>query len=149
MKENKDETSRRAYIRLLDERANLADAAESDERDAILYAELIDKGYLRGTAIRDASKGGMTVGAAVTEITLEGRLFLQHLKSEERQESFVGRFKTYWPFFSGLVGVVMGWLLSSWHPFAERQRQLDAIPLQAVKSIPPGVTPAPQATPKP
>ena len=125
MKPTKPETARRAYIRLLSERANLADAADDeDHRDAILYSELIDKGYLRGTAVRDASKGGMTVGAAVTEITLEGRLFLQRLKSEEKQESVIGRFKTNWPLFSGLAGIIVGWLLSSWHPFGQQRQDV-------------------------
>jgi hypothetical protein len=114
---------------------------------------MIDSGYLRGTAIRDASKGGMTVAAAVTEITLEGRLFLQRLKTEEEAASIAGRLKANWPLFSGLVGVIVGWLLSSWHPFAQRgdtkpSAQPQTVATSTPKAIHRAIVPTQPATPK-
>src|SRR5438552_406632 len=93
MRWKRPETARRAYIRLLSERAGIQESAAPEDRDSALYSELIDAGYLRGVPFRDAAKGGMTTGVTVTEITLKGRLFLQQLKSEERRQSFLGRLK--------------------------------------------------------
>ncbi len=103
------ETARRAYIRLLSERAKIQESAAGEERDSVLYSELIDADYLRGVPFRDAAKGGMTTGVTVTEITLKGRLFLQQLKSEERQHSLWGRLKKI-----GLL--VGGYLLGVFSP---------------------------------
>jgi hypothetical protein len=93
MKWKRAESPRQAYIRLLSERAKIQESAAQEERDSVLYSELIDADYLRGVPFRDAAKGGMTTGVTVTEITLKGRLFLQQLKSRERQQSLFGRLK--------------------------------------------------------
>jgi len=109
MRWKRPETARRAYIRLLSERAGIQESAAPEDRDSALYSELIDAGYLRGVPFRDAAKGGMTTGVTVTEITLKGRLFLQQLKSEERRQSLLGRLKK--------VGLLIGgYLLGIFSP---------------------------------
>ena len=111
MRWKRPETARRAYIRLLSERAGIQESAAPEDRDSALYSELIDAGYLRGVPFRDAAKGGMTTGVTVTEITLKGHLFLQQLKSEERRQSFLGRLKK--------VGLLIGgYLLGNFQPGA-------------------------------
>lgn len=99
----KSESHRRAYIRLLRETAEGTALDSDSERDAVLSGELISGGYLEGSVVRDES--GSVVGSNTTGITVSGRLFLQQLQKEERDESKLGRLKKY-----GLIvfGFIMG-----------------------------------------
>ena len=99
----KSETHREAYIRILQETADGTAVGSDSEREAILSGELILGDYLEGSVVRDAN--GCVAGSATTGITVAGRLFLQHLQKEEREESKFGRLKKY-----GLVvfGFIMG-----------------------------------------
>lgn len=93
------ETARAAYIRLLADQCVAADAAK--ERDSVLCGELIDGGYLDGDKLTD--KHGQTLNSALVGITVQGRLFLQELKKQERAESRFGRAKRAGTFIGGFV----------------------------------------------
>ena len=79
----KGETPRQAYIRILQSQAKEPSVLE--EKDLIYAAELVRGKYLRGSAPDD--EDGQPGSVGVTGITLEGRLFLQKLKSDEKDES--------------------------------------------------------------
>ena len=145
------DTARQGYIRLLKERAEALDTQIPKQRRTMMYAELIAEGYLIGATITDQE--GFPNKNRITGITTKGRLFLQELEEQERSRSFTGRLKSGWPQFSGLIGVFIGWLLSSWHPFAQPRdgaaSQQQKASAQTPKATPAPATPAQQTTPKP
>lgn len=103
-------------MRLLSDVSNRTDA--HDELQAM--EDLIDDGLLRGTVPRD----GNGVVDAVTGVlipTLKGRLFLEDQKTYLRSKTFFGRFKSNWPLFSGIIGILVGWSLGLMSPFIQQQ----------------------------
>ena len=97
------ESFRKSYIRLLKERADFPDSLTPAQRDVVLYSELIKAEYLDGDVGENGS--GFPVRASIFGIKTKGRLFLQQLEKEERDESTFGRLKKY-----GLIvfGFIMG-----------------------------------------
>jgi hypothetical protein len=61
-------------------------------------------------------------------------LFVDDQKAFLRSQTFLGRIKAQWPLLSGLIGVIVGWLLSSWHPFAPKQNTLRPADLPTAQS---------------
>ena len=95
----KRETPRQAYIRILQSQANGPSALE--EKDLIYAAELVRGKYLKGNAPED--EDGQHVSVGVTGISLEGRLFLQKLESDEKAESWIGRLEKSGIFALGVI----------------------------------------------
>ena len=81
----KCETPRQAYIRILESQAKGLPVLE--EKDLIYAAELVRGKYLKGKA--PENEDGQHVSVGVTGITLEGRLFLLKLESDEKAESWI------------------------------------------------------------
>ncbi len=96
----KKETARRTYIRILA-------SGEEGSPDEVLAGELIEAGYLRGSAPQD--ENGIVRDATIVGITAQGRLFLQKLKAEEEAESIAGAFKKHG---SVLAGALVGAFIS-------------------------------------
>jgi hypothetical protein len=89
-------SARRVYIELLTEYAEEftpKPEAPEDRRAATLSGELIDAGHLTGTPIRDEEDG--TRGAVVSGMTVQGRLFLDQLRRDEREASVSARLKKW------------------------------------------------------
>ena len=166
MKAPKDESWRLRYLRILTGPA--AEKKDSQE-DLRAIEDLIEEKLIRGESVKD-SEGRVdaaallrgTDGLAVP--TLKGRLFIEEQQAILRSKTLMGRIKASWPLFSGIVGVIVGWVLSSWHPFAEQQQyvsvhqrdsadrpasQQKAVAAQPTKATPSGATPVRQTTPKP
>jgi hypothetical protein len=101
----KCETPRQAYIRILESQAKGSSVLE--EKDRIYTAELVHGKYLKGNA--PENEDGQPVSVVVTGITLEGRLFLQKLKSDEKAESWIGRLGKSSMF---ALGVIFGAVLT-------------------------------------
>lgn len=104
------EKARRAYIRLLSKSA-ISSPTKTDA-DTALLGELIDAKLLLGGAARDSI--GETVAAEATGITVEGRLFLQRLREEERQESLFHKSLKYVPILIGYLAGLLSPLLTDW-----------------------------------
>jgi hypothetical protein len=117
----KCETPRQAYIRILQSQAKGPSVLE--EKDLIYTAELVRGKYLKGNA--PENEDGQSVSVAVTGITLEGRLFLQKLKTDEKAESWIGRLEKSGIFALGVIfgafvtvlgnlatAVLMAWLVA-------------------------------------
>jgi hypothetical protein len=108
----KKETARRAYIRILEK----IESAPLNGNETGLAGELIEGRYLKGNAPPD--EDGAVVTVAITGITLQGRLFLQKLRTEEEAESLLGLFKKHGSFVAGLlVGALISIvpdLIKSW-----------------------------------
>jgi len=62
-------------------------------RAATFLGELIDAGHLHGGTARDQQ--GVIRAAAPRGMTVQGRLFLEHLKREEREASLWARAKKW------------------------------------------------------
>lgn len=102
--------ARTTYIRLLERSARSGDVAQTP--DWTFSGELIEEGYLVGTVGRNES--GVISRSAVTGITVKGRLFLEQLRREQREESWLGRLQKVGIFLLGiLVGVGVP-ILTSW-----------------------------------
>jgi hypothetical protein len=97
------DSARRIYIRLLQRSASNANLP--DTPDGAFSGELIREGYLTGAA--RPNEHGVITNAVVTGITVKGRLFLEKLRVEQRERSWLGRAKKF-----GLValGFVIGCL---------------------------------------
>jgi len=112
---NKTEPARRAYIRLLTVYA-IPDSCISLERcDLDLISELIKGGYLSGSP--STNEVGAVIGVCVTGITVEGRLFLERLNTEERESSIRHKMLKYLlpviAYVAGLLSpVITDWLKS-------------------------------------
>jgi hypothetical protein len=52
---------------------------------------------------------------------LKGRLFIEEQRAIIRSGTFLGRLKTNWPLFSGIVGIVVGWSLGLLTPLAQQR----------------------------
>lgn len=108
----KKETARREYIRILAQISSYP----LNKSDTVLAGELIEGGYLKGTANPD--EDGAAVSAGITGITVQGRLFLQKLRAEEEAESLLGIFKKYGSFLGGsLCGIcfpIVSEFIKSW-----------------------------------
>lgn len=102
-------THRRAYIRILREAAGDAAAGPASERDSVLSGELILGGYLEGQVFY--GNDGCVEGSATAGITVAGRLFLQQLEKEEREQSRIGRLKAVGLVVGGGVLTIAGQLL--------------------------------------
>jgi hypothetical protein len=101
----KCETPRQAYIRILQSQAKGPSVLE--EKDLIYAAELVRGKYLKGKA--PENEDGQHVSVGVTGITLEGRLFLLKLESDEKAESWIGRLEKSSLF---ALGVIFGAVLT-------------------------------------
>lgn len=97
---------RRLYIRILSEYASREDFKPSEKSDKVLCAELMEEGYLSGSKGITYEEGLVIFEAA---ITVKGRLFLQQLEKEEKEQSLWGRSKRLVEFTIGvIVGVLIG-----------------------------------------
>jgi hypothetical protein len=83
----KNETARQAYIRLLRGRAEATDSLTPEQREVVLFSELINDEYLDGDVGENGS--GFPVRATVFGIKPKGRLLLQQLEIEELDASIV------------------------------------------------------------
>ncbi|MGI9087711.1 MAG: hypothetical protein ACR2HH_08250 [Chthoniobacterales bacterium] len=61
---------------------------------------------------------GRHTGAVIEGVTVAGHIFAEEQNKALKRESAWGRMKSALLPFSGILGVIVGWLLSSWHPFA-------------------------------
>ena len=95
----KCETPRQACIRILQSQAK--GPSWLPEQDLVYAAELIRGKYLKGEAPDD--EDGQSAAAGITGITLEGRLFLQKLKTDEKAESWSGRLAKPITFALGVI----------------------------------------------
>ncbi len=76
-----NETPRQAYIRLLRGRADSIDSLTPEQREIVLFSELITDEYLDGSVHTNGS--GFPVGYTVLGIKPKGRLLLQQLEKKE------------------------------------------------------------------
>jgi hypothetical protein len=98
----KPESSRKAYIRLLKERVDVADNLPLDERDRVFKAELINDGCLDGVVGMDSS--GMFPSSVIIGLPKpKGRLLLQQLEQEEADATAIGKLKKKTDLFLGLI----------------------------------------------
>jgi hypothetical protein len=141
---------RRRYIRILTSRAK--DIGDSQE-DLQAIEDLVDEKLIRAWTRPDAQ--GIVSGAAVVDDangfvvpTLKGRLFIEDQRAVLRSKTFLGRLKASWPLFSGLVGIVVGWILGLLTPIL--QYPLHPQPLSHVAQasvIQNNSTPSPTSSP--
>jgi len=103
-------TARRAYIRILTQYAE-AVPSKTDPETALL-GELIDAELLTGGAARGST--GQVIAANATGITVDGRLFLQRLREEERQDRLLRKSLKYVPILIGYVAGLLSPLLTEW-----------------------------------
>ncbi len=103
-------TARREYIRILAEHAETV-PTKTDPETALL-GELIEAKLLTGGAARGST--GQVIAANVTGITVDGRLFLQRLREEERQERVLRKSLKYVPILIGYVAGLLSPLLTDW-----------------------------------
>jgi hypothetical protein len=82
-----NETARQAYIRLLRGRVEATDSLTSEQREVVLFSELINDDCLNGDVGENGS--GFPVRATVFGIKPKGRLLLQQLEEEEFHEFLV------------------------------------------------------------
>ena len=104
------ETARRAYIRLLSTYA--VSSPTRTDADIALLGELIDAKLLPGGVTNDST--GKIAAAKATGITVEGRLFLQRLREEERQESLFHKSLKYIPILIGYLAGLLSPLFTNW-----------------------------------
>ena len=109
-RQSRDETARRTYIRLLSEVASALPAKADHEK--VLRGELIEAKLLTGGVARDGV--GAIVVAEETGITVEGRLFLQRLREEERQDSLLRKSLKYTPVLIGYIAGLLSPLITDW-----------------------------------
>ena len=106
-------TARQVYIRMLRHRVDGIDSASPEQREHILWADLIAGGYLNG--VTRPGPDGIPTGNVITGPTVKGRLFLQELETLESNESFRAKLLKYGvpvtTFFLGIVSsVLIDWL---------------------------------------
>jgi hypothetical protein len=106
------ETARHTYVRLLSQFADRLDSIPLDERDAVLCGELIKAGFLDGDPSED--NNGVVTGAVVVGVTAQGRLFLQRLKAEEREESLRGKAAKFGPLIIAYIAGLLSPILTDW-----------------------------------
>jgi len=82
-----NETARQAYIRLLRGRVDATDSLTPQQREVVLFSELINDDCLNGVVGENGS--GFPVNTRVLGIKPKGRLLLQQLEKEELHESLV------------------------------------------------------------
>ena len=118
----KDETWRLRYLRILTSSAK--DLATSQE-DLQAIEDLVDERLMRGSTVPDAQ--GVVRGAALVEgsdgltvPTLKGRLFIEDQRAFLQSKTFLGRLKTNWPLFSGILGIIVGWGLGLLTPVMQQ-----------------------------
>jgi hypothetical protein len=96
----------------LEEREHDTSSAPVRDQDAILSGELIEGGYLEGGVMRGAD--GTIVGSSVTGISVQGRLFLQQLRKEEREDSLVGKGRKWVPVLVGYLAGLLSPVITDW-----------------------------------
>ena len=87
------DTARRAYIRLLRERVDSLDKLTPELRRTVMYADLIAAGHLDGVTSND--EYDFPKGNVIKGITVQGRLFLEELEKQERNDSVFGRISKF------------------------------------------------------
>jgi hypothetical protein len=113
-----DDIWRKRYIRLL--REPVSETTDSSQDDLQGIEDLVDEKLIRAHINHDID--GVVSGAAGLFVpTLKGRLFVEDQRAILRSKTVLGRLKSNFPLFSGLIGVILGWLLSSWNPFPAKQ----------------------------
>jgi hypothetical protein len=102
-------TARQMYIRMLRQRIDAVDSVSSESREHVLWSGLIKSGFLDGTPVSD--QFGVPSKNIVGPPTLKGRLFLQELELQEKNESSLHRIIKYSvpvvTFFMGIVSSVL------------------------------------------
>ncbi|HEV7926052.1 MAG TPA: hypothetical protein VGR14_11880 [Verrucomicrobiae bacterium] len=86
-------TARTIYIAMLRSRVNEIDSTSPEQRQTILWAELIEAGYLNGHTM--LGEQGFPAGNVITGPTVKGRLFLQALEEEEQQRTLAAKTVKY------------------------------------------------------
>jgi hypothetical protein len=104
------DTARRTYIRLLSQVAQTVPGNTNE--DTVLMGELIEANFLTGGVARDGN--GHIMAVQETGITVEGRLFLQRLKSEEREEKLLHKSLKYLPIAIGYIAGLLSPLFTDW-----------------------------------
>ena len=129
----KDETWRLRYLRILTSSAK--DLATSQE-DLQAIEDLVDERLMRGSTVPDAQ--GVVRGAALVEgsdgltvPTLKGRLFIEDQRAFLQSKTFLGRLKTNWPLFSGILGIIVGWGLGLLTPVMQQRTDFHRGPAPA------------------
>ena len=102
--------ARHAYIRILTQYAEAVPT--KTDPDTALLGELIEAELLTGGAARGAT--GQVIAANATGITVEGRLFLQRLREEERQDRLLRKSLKYVPILIGYAAGLLSPLLTDW-----------------------------------
>jgi hypothetical protein len=113
MKSAHRETGRQAYIRLLRGRVDATDGLPPDEREHVLWADLIAAGYLDG--LTQTGSDGSPTSNVIQGATVTGRLFLQDLEALEEAQTWRARTARYGipvaTFFVGILSsVLIDWL---------------------------------------
>ena len=129
----KDETWRLRYLRILTSSAK--DIGTSQE-DLQAIEDLVDERLVRGSTVPDAQ--GVVRGAALVEgsdgltvPTLKGRLFIEDQRAFLQSKTFLGRLKTNWPLFSGIIGIIVGWGLGLLTPVIQLRTDFHRVPVSA------------------
>jgi hypothetical protein len=81
----KRKTARQIYIEMLRHRVDGIDSASPEQREHILWADLIAGGYLNG--VTRNGPDGIPTGNVISGPTVKGRLFLQELEALEAKET--------------------------------------------------------------
>lgn len=104
------EDSRPAYIRLLEQNENFI--TDGVDQETVLCGELVDAHLLSGGVARGGE--GTIVASSATGITVEGRMFLQRLRDEEKQSSIMYKALKYLPILAGYIAGLLSPLLTEW-----------------------------------
>jgi hypothetical protein len=146
---DKDEWRRR-YLRILTSRAK--DIGDSQE-DLQAIEDLVDEKLIRAWTRPDAQ--GIVSGAAVVDDadgfvvpTLKGRLFIEEQRAVLRSKTLLGRLKASWPLFSGLAGIVIGWILGLLSPMLQHRLYPESLPRLGQTPVM-ATSPSSSPTPKP
>jgi hypothetical protein len=150
----KHETWRLRYLRILTGPA--ADAGNSQD-DLQAIEDLVDEKLIRGSTIPN-EQGEVRAAALVTGKdglvvpTLKGRLFVEEQRAYLRSKTFLGRLKTNWPLFSGIIGIVVGWSLSLLTPIVHQRLHPTVPDSKSAYGLPdqsqPGSNPTASSTPR-
>jgi len=109
-KQTTGQTARRSYIAILSAAASKLPGKVNDE--TVLMGELIEAELLTGGVGRGSE--GTVIAFQDTGITVEGRLFLQRLQKEEREERLLNKALKYAPLVIGYLAGLLSPLMTEW-----------------------------------
>lgn len=109
-KQVSSQTARRKYIAILAAAASKVPEKVDDE--TLLTGELIEAELLTGGVARGGE--GTIIACQDTGITVEGRLFLQRLQKEEREERLLIKSLKYAPLVIGYLAGLLSPLITEW-----------------------------------